>query len=901
MVAKIPIRTVFDGSTATGLAEFQSGEFIDLAQGGIGASLSIGSAGQVLKVNSGASALEFGTAGVAAAQTTITSIFATDLILGEDTQTAIDFGTANEIDFKVDNAARLTLTASALHPVTDDQIDLGTASLEFKNAFFDGTVTSDAFAGPLTGAVTGDVTGNADTATALATARTIGGTSFDGSANIAVGLAATATALASARTIGGTSFDGTANIAVGLAATATALANARTIGGTSFDGTANIAVGLATLATTVTVTDNEDTNENNVLVFVAGADADGGNVGLESDGNLIYNPSTGTLSVPNMVVSGTQTIADTVTMQAENAIVFEGATADLHETTLTIVDPTADRTINLPNQSGTVPVLAAASNTAVTSTPEELNALDGITAVVGELNALDIGSTAVGTAVASKAVILDSSKDYTGIRNLTISGEIDAATGDYSGAVDIAGATTVVALTASGLVTAGAKIDMNGTELILDADADTSITADTDDQIDIRIAGADDFTFTANTFTAVSGSTIAAQALTATTITASGIVKTDDATDATSTTDGSLQTDGGLSVVKDAILGNDVTLISDAAVLKFGVNAEVTLTHVHDTGLLLNSTNVIQFNDASQNIGAPTNAILDINATDEIELNATLVDVNANLDVSGTIVSGGVITGTGFTAGSAVLAESELELLDGLTAGTAIASKVVTTDASIDTTGQRNLTISGELDAATLDISGAIDVAGNSVLASVDVTGVATAATFEPDGDTASGDNAAIGYTSVLGLILTGEGSTNDVTIVNDADTTVMGVATGTTTVNFAGQLNGGTIILAETDTDTSNTGSITIDFSAHQNFVLTLTGSVTLANPSTETVGQAGVFVFIQDGTGSRTLSLGTDYESPAGGGITLSTAANAVDVVPYFVKAANSIQLGAPQLAFS
>jgi hypothetical protein len=897
MVAKIPIRTVFDGSTATGLAEFQSGEFIDLAQGGIGASLSIGSAGQVLKVNSGASALEFGAAGFAAAQTTITSIFATDLILGEDTQTAIDFGTANEIDFKVDNAARLTLTASALHPVTDDQIDLGTASLEFKNAFFDGTVTSDAFAGPLTGAVTG----NADTATALATARTIGGTSFDGSANIAVGLAATATALASARTIGGTSFDGTANIAVGLAATATALATARTIGGTSFDGTANIAVGLATLATTVTVTDNEDTNENNVLVFVAGADADGGNVGLESDGHLIYNPSTGTLSVPNIVVSGTQTIADTVTMQAENAIVFEGASADEHETTLTIIDPTGDRTINLPNQSGTVPVLAAASNTAVTSTPEELNALDGITAVVGELNALDIGSTAVGTAVASKAVILDSSKDYTGIRNLTISGEIDAATGDYSGAVDIAGATTVVALTASGLVTAGAKIDMNGTELILDADADTSITADTDDQIDIRIAGADDFTFTANTFTAVSGSTIAAQALTATTITASGIVKTDDATDATSTTDGSLQTDGGLSVVKDAILGNDVTLISDAAVLKFGVNAEVTLTHVHDTGLLLNSTNVIQFNDASQNIGAPSNAILDINATDEIELNATLVDVNANLDVSGTIVSGGVITGTGFTAGSAVLAESELELLDGLTAGTAIASKVVTTDASIDTTGQRNLTISGELDAATLDISGAIDVAGNSVLASVDVTGVATAATFEPDGDTAAGDNAAIGYTAAEGLILTGQGSTNDITIKNDADADVIEIPTGTTNVTVAGGLTVGAVVLAATDTDTSNTGSVTLDFSANQNFVLTFTGNVTLANPSTEAVGQAGVIVCIQDGTGSRTLSLGTDYETAAGGGITLSTAANAVDVIPYFVKASASIQLGAPQLAFS
>jgi hypothetical protein len=55
---------------------------------------------------------------------------------------------------------------------------------------------------------------------------------------------------------------------------------------------------------------------------------------------------------------------------------------------------------------------------------------------------------------------------------------------------------------------------------------------------------------------------------------------------------------------------------------------------------LLNSTNVIQFFDATQNIGAPDGTTLDINATDEIELNATLVDINANLDVSGNIIIG---------------------------------------------------------------------------------------------------------------------------------------------------------------------------------------------------------------------------------------------------------------------
>tara|TARA_Y100000310_G_C20499228_1_gene723097 strand:- start:133 stop:963 length:831 start_codon:yes stop_codon:yes gene_type:complete len=72
---------------------------------------------------------------------------------------------------------------------------------------------------------------------------------------------------------------------------------------------------LATVATTVTVTDNESTNENNVLTFVAGADADGGNVGLESDGNLHYNPSTGTLTATAFTGTvGTATVGTTVTV-----------------------------------------------------------------------------------------------------------------------------------------------------------------------------------------------------------------------------------------------------------------------------------------------------------------------------------------------------------------------------------------------------------------------------------------------------------------------------------------------------------------------------------------------------------------------------------------------------------
>lgn len=107
---------------------------------------------------------------------------------------------------------------------------------------------------------------------------------------------------------------------------------------------------------------------------------------------------------------------------------------------------------------------------------------------------------------------------------------------------------------------------------------------------------------------------------------------------------------------------------------------------------------------------------------------------------------------------------------------------------------------------------------------------------------------------------------------------------------------------VATTDVDTTNTGSVTLDFAANQNFILTLTGNVTLANPTTEQVGQSGFIIFIQDGTGGRTLSLDTQYLTAGGiNSLSLSSGANEVDLVPYVVKAADQILLGTPQLNFS
>ena len=105
---------------------------------------------------------------------------------------------------------------------------------------------------------------------------------------------------------------------------------------------------------------------------------------------------------------------------------------------------------------------------------------------------------------------------------------------------------------------------------------------------------------------------------------------------------------------------------------------------------------------------------------------------------------------------------------------------------------------------------------------------------------------------------------------------------------------------IATTDTDTSNSGTVDLDFAAKQNFVLTLDGNITSLTASNEQVGQSGFIAFIQDGTGSRTVALHGDYEAAGAAGLTLTTTAAAVDLVPYVVIAASRILLGTPQLAF-
>ena len=184
-------------------------------------------------------------------------------------------------------------------------------------------------------------------------------------------------------------------------------------------------------------------------------------------------------------------------------------------------------------------------------------------------------------------------------------------------------------------------------------------------------------------------------------------------------------------------------------------------------------------------------------------------------------------------------------------------------------------------------------------------------------GEFVSGDTIAasvINGLDAISLPLAGGALTGAVTTNSTFDGVDIAVRDGiltstTTTADAALPKAGGTltgtlvakVATTATDTDTTNTGNVTLDFSANQNFVLTLTGNVTLVNPTTEAIGQSGFIAFIQDGTGSRTVSLGTDYETPAAAGLTLTATASATDLVPYLVVASNRILLGTPQLAFA
>ena len=322
---------------------------------------------------------------VTAAQTGITSVLNASLKVGRDADNDIDFSTDNQIIFRANGADQIKLQDGALVPVTDNDIDLGTSSLEFKDAYFDGTVTADAFSGPLTG--------NASTAT-----------------------------------------------------------NAD-----------NVVVSDAT------------SNTNFQVTFVS----DGGGLAraMQVDGSasdtITYNPSTQTLTVKNLTVSGTQTTNNVEIIETFNGIVFEGTTDDANETTLTAADPTADRDIVLPNKSGTVALTGDLPIDATTTT----NGKARVTAGGGIDVSVDSGNFTVSaedSTASNKGVVIVAAGDGIDVSYSSGTATVSAETASTTnpGVVELAttaealaGTDTSRAVTPAGLAARSFTADVgDGTE-----------------------------------------------------------------------------------------------------------------------------------------------------------------------------------------------------------------------------------------------------------------------------------------------------------------------------------------------------------------------------------------------------------------------------------------------------
>ena len=166
-----------------------------------------------------------------------------------------------------------------------------------------------------------------------------------------------------------------------------------------------------------------------------------------------------------------------------------------------------------------------------------------------------------------------------------------------------------------------------------------------------------------------------------------------------------------------------------------------------------------------------------------------------------------------------------------------------------------------DLQIGTLEVTGAAAIDGGlAVTGNVTATG-----TVEPAGDTAASDNAAIGYTSAEGLILTGQGSTNDVTIKNDADADVLEIPTGTTNVTVVGDVTAaGTLNVTG---DTAAGDGAAMGYTSAEGLILTGQGStkdVTIKNDADADVleiptGTTNVTV-VGDITTSATLNATGD-----------------------------------------
>jgi len=342
---------------------------------------------------------------------------------------------------------------------------------------------------------------------------------------------------------------------------------------------------------------------------------------------------SGTISYTTL---NTTTLNSTIiNVKEDGTIVFEGATDDDFETTLIVVDPTADRTITFPNETGTVHTSGG------DTTHTNIIIADGAN---------------IGSASDTNAMSISSG----GVVSITAT---TANTSTTDGALTVGGGLGVAAD-----VSIGDDLRLLSDSVVLSFGADSDTTLTHTDGTGLTLNSTNKLTFG------------------------------DAASFVQQSSNGVLRIDGEATIDMNAstavLVSNDLKLDSDAAVLGFGADNDVTLTHVHNVGLIFNTDNQLRFRDSNISVYSSADGQLDIGADDEIELNSTLIDINANINASGTYTGAGLMT----TGGNIVIPD----------AGT-IGSATDTNAISISSGGVVNITATT---ASTSSTDGALTVAG---------------------------------------------------------------------------------------------------------------------------------------------------------------------------------------------
>ena len=654
-----------------------------------------------------------------------------------DTNCGLFFSASDEIAFTAGGTAQVIFADGSITPQTDNDIDLGSSSYEFKDGYFDGTVHTDAI----------NLNGTAITSTAAEINILDGVTSTAAELNILDGVTSTAAEL---NTLDGvTAVVGELNaLDLGSTAVGNAIASKAVVldSNKDYTGLRNVTATGAITAGSFVIGD-ADINENDLesidgitagtiaaskaavvdsnkditgfrnvtltgeldaatLDISGDADIDGtletdalsingtavtstaaelntldgitavvgelnaldlGSTAVGTaiaskavvlDSNKDYTGIRNFTITGNLTVGGTQTVVDTVTMNAQNAIVFEGATADDHETTLTITDPTADRTIKLPNQSGTLPVLAADSNTAITSTPAELNLLDGVTATTAELNILDgVTSTTaelnILDGVTSTAAELNIVDGNTGASSVTLA-DADRIVVNDDGTMKqvalttlntyIGSSTTTVGALNSGSITSGFGSINNGSSAI------------------------------------TTTGTITYGSLSDGTITVTAFVDEDDMSSNSATL---IPTQQSVKAYTDTVAGqaNNVTGLTASG-------AELNVLDGASAGTIVNSKGVIYSSGGKVNATSLQIAGTDLTAT-AAEFN--LLDGNATTPGTTTVAGGDGIVTNDVSASSGTMRQTTVDTFDTYLSGTTktltnktLTSPVLTTPKIVD-------------------------------------------------------------------------------------------------------------------------------------------------------------------------------------------------------------------------